>query len=81
MIIQLSPEWRVRTAPHNFILEELVEGKKGPVWALSGYYGGLRACLSALPDHLGHSEAVTDLTSYLKAWDQVCQHVARGLSK
>jgi len=81
MIIQLSPEWRVRTAPNNFILETMVSGEDGPVWRLSGYYGGLRACLHALPSHLAHSESVTDLTSYLKAWDQVCAHVARGLSK
>ena len=90
MIIQLSPEWRVRTAPLNFILEEHVLKKQKPnsdepatghQWLVRGYYSGLRAAIIALPDYLAQSPNAANLTDYFRLWDDLAAHVARGLSK
>ena len=89
MIIEISENFRVKTIPLNFVLEERVEAdatrkikpKCSHKWVIRGYYSGLSAALAAIPDYLAQSPAIKTLGDYTRAWDALRKEVAVGFSK
>ena len=58
MLWAINDDYRVRTEPMNYILEQRVtvtpkEGEPRTEWKLLGYYSGLAAALKALPNFIG----------------------------
>ncbi len=41
MIIQINPDWRIRSDPYNWIIEARRKGGAGERWNAVGYYGDL----------------------------------------
>ena len=77
MQIEVCKHWRIRRYDsRNMVIEHYAEHgefkgvkKPGRHWVIKGYYSGLRASLTALPDHLALSPDVTKLQDLFDLWD------------
>lgn len=85
MIININPQWRIRSEPHNWILERMPERKEGhdrkkDVWKPVSYHGtvdsAVVACakrrIEVLPGEYG-AEALTPLCTALDAIVAECR--------
>ncbi len=68
MIIQINPDWRIRSDPYNWIIEARRKGGAGERWNAAGYYGDLdRAVLGLVQRRIRvmegtyHAEALAPL--------------------
>ena len=68
MIIEINPDWRIRSDPFNWIIETRRKGGAGERWNVVGYYGDLdRAVLGLVQRRIRvmegtyHAEALTPL--------------------
>ena len=85
MIIPLADNWRIKTIPLNFVLEEQIDAHdkdKNPVkrWVIRGYYSGMDSALQALPDHLALSPSVGTYEEYLAAWGDLRRQAVENLA-
>ncbi len=48
MIIQINPDWRIRSDPYNWIIETRRKGGAGERWNAMGYYGDLDGAVLGL---------------------------------
>ncbi len=74
MIIQVDPDWRIRSDPYNWIIEARRKGGAGERWNALGYYGDLDGAVLGLVQRrirvmAGniHAEALTPLCRALAA--------------
>jgi hypothetical protein len=86
MIWQLTDEYRVKTEPMNYVLQELrtVRPKDKPPyeeWQTLGYYSGLRSVMKALPDYMGLRDDVTSLESLLGRLENTIEEVIARVNK
>ena len=88
MIWDLSPDFRCRSEPMNFVLERLhhtrpseqhPEGRT--VWSVRGYYSGLRSAIQAIPDELAHLPEITDFNALLARLDAVAGDIAKRVAR
>ena len=68
MIIQINPDWRIRSDPYNWIIEKRRKGGAKERWNAIGYYGDLDGAVLGLVQRrirvmegTYHAEAVTPL--------------------
>ena len=68
MIIQINPDWRIRSDPYNWVIETRRKGGAGERWNAVGYYGDLdRAVLGLVQRRIRvmegtyHAEALAPL--------------------
>lgn len=48
MIIEINPDWRIRSDPHNWIIEARRKGGARERWDAVGYYGDLDPAIVGL---------------------------------
>ncbi len=76
MIIQINPDWRIRSDPYNWIIEARRKGGSKERWNAVGYYGDLnRAVLGLVQRRIRvmegtyHAEALAPLCRALAGLD------------
>ncbi len=84
MIWQLSDDYRVRTIPMNFVLEEYreIKPKDKPAyheWTFLGNYSGLRSVLHALPDWVALRDDTKTLEGLLVALEALADDITERI--
>jgi len=76
VIIEINPDWRIRSDPYNWIIENRRKGGAGERWNAAGYYGDLdRAVLGLVQRRIRvmeghvHAEALAPLCRALAGLD------------
>ncbi len=76
MIIEINPDWRIRSDPYNWIIETRRKGGAGERWNAVGYHGDLdRAVLGLVQRRIRvmegtyHAEALAPLCRALAGLD------------
>ena len=89
MIIQINPDWRIRSDPYNWIIEARRKGGAGERWNAVGYYGDLdRAVLGLVQRRIGvmagtyHAEALAPLCRALAGLErEISQALANVVTR
>jgi len=84
MIINITDEYRVKTIPMNFVLEQYreIKPRNKPVryeWVFLGYYSGLASALKALPDHVALAEGLIDVGHLSARLRDIAEDAAKRL--
>lgn len=87
MIWQLTPEYRVKVIPLNFVLERWTESvnpkTKEPTagWKVIGYYSGLESAIRAIPDDLAQHPEVKDWEGLRERLESLADKLARSVGR
>ena len=86
MIINITDEYRVKTIPMNFVLEQYRELKPRDKpshheWVFLGFYSGLASALRALPDHVALTEDLNDVAALSARLRDIAEGAAKRLLK
>ena len=73
MIIEINPDWRIRSDPYNWIIEARRKGGAGERWNAVGYYGDLdRAVLGLVQRQI----RVMEGTYHAEGLEPLCRALA-----
>lgn len=73
MIININPDWRIRSDPYNWIIEKRRKGGAKERWNAMGYYGDLDGAVLGLVQRRIH---VMEGTYHAEALTPLCRALA-----